>query len=96
MAKYPIVSQRGIPSPSGGFRASLSFPGAEGDMWQQIGRLAEKGQDWVLTEHLQRAFIEFEDAKSREELEDINFVNTLRGCRSCPKTLWRRSSTDRT
>jgi hypothetical protein len=48
-------------------------------MWQQIGRLGEKGQDWVLTEHLQRAFIEFEDAKSREELEDINFVNTLRG-----------------
>jgi hypothetical protein len=44
MAEYPIVSQRGIPSPSGGFRPSLSFDIGEENLWEQIGNLAKGGQ----------------------------------------------------
>jgi hypothetical protein len=78
MAKYPIVSQRGIPSPSGGFRASLSFPGAEGDLWDQVGRLAEKGQDLVLTQHIQQAEIQYQDAVLQAETEENELADRIR------------------
>ncbi|MHC4413514.1 MAG: hypothetical protein ACYSW6_11205, partial [Planctomycetota bacterium] len=78
MAKYPIVSQREIPSPSGGFRASLSLPGAEGDLWEQIGNLAGKAQDLVLTTHLQQAEIQLQDAILQAETEENALADRIR------------------
>jgi hypothetical protein len=69
MAEYPIVSQRGIPSPSGGFRPSLSFDIGEDNLWEQVGNLAKGGQNLLLTMHVQQAEIQFQDAKLQAEDE---------------------------
>jgi hypothetical protein len=56
----------------------LSFPGAEGDLWDQVGRLAEKGQDLVLTQHIQQAEIQYQDAVLQAETEENELADRIR------------------